>query len=209
MTIYSLILLLSQFWTSQLFHIIFCCFLTHIQVSQEASKVVWYSHLFKNFPQFVVIHTVKGFSVFSQAKLDIFFWNSLSYSMIQQILVIWSLVPLPFLNIACLSGCSQFKYCQSLSWRILSITLLAWAAAAAKSLQSCLTLCDSTDGSPPGSAVPGIFQARTLEWVAIPFSNTWKWKVKVKSLSHVQLFVTPWTIAYQVPLSMGVSRREY
>ena len=76
------------------------------------------------------------------------------------------------------------------------------AAAAAKSLQSCLTLCDPRDGSPPGFPVPGILQARTLEWVAISFSNAWKWKVKVKSLSHSRLLVTPWTAAYQAPLSM-------
>ena len=61
------------------------------------------------------------------------------------------------------------------------------AATAAKSLQSCPTLCDPIDGSPPGSPVPGILQARTLEWVAISFSNAWKWKVKVKSLSNVWL----------------------
>ena len=79
----------------------------------------------------------------------------------------------------------------------------------AKSLQSFLTLCDPTDGSPPGSAILGILQARTLEWVAISFSNAWKWKVKVKSLSRVQLLVTPWTAAYQVPPSMGFSRQEY
>ena len=83
------------------------------------------------------------------------------------------------------------------------------AAAAAKSLQSCPTLCDPIDGSPPGSPVPGILQARTLEWVAISFSNAWKWKVKVKSLSHVQLLVTPWTAAYQAPPPMGFSRQEY
>ena len=74
------------------------------------------------------------------------------------------------------------------------------AAAAAKSLQLCPTLCDPIDGSPPGSAVPGILQARTLEWVAISFSNAWKWKVTVKSLSHVRLFMTPWTAAYQATL---------
>ena len=74
-------------------------------------------------------------------------------------------------------------------------------AAAAKSLQSCLTLCDLRDGSPPGSPIPGILQARTLEWVAISFSNAWKWKVKVKSLSRVLLLATPWTAAYQVPLT--------
>ena len=75
-------------------------------------------------------------------------------------------------------------------------------AAAAKSLQSCPTLCDPIDGSPPGSPVPGILQARTLEWVTISFSNAWKRKVKVKSLSRVRLLVTPWTAAYQAPLSM-------
>ena len=78
-----------------------------------------------------------------------------------------------------------------------------------KSLQSCLTPCDPTDGSPPGSAVPGILQARTLEWVAISFSNAWKWKVKMKSLSRVRLLATPWTAAYQAPPSMGFSRQEY
>ena len=68
-------------------------------------------------------------------------------------------------------------------------------AAAAKSLQSCLTLCNPTDDSPPVSPVPGILQARTLEWVAISFSNVWKWKVKVKLLSRVRLVGTPWTAA--------------
>ena len=79
----------------------------------------------------------------------------------------------------------------------------------AKSLQSCLTLCDAIDGSPPGSPVPEILQARTLEWVAISFSNAWKWKEKVKSLSRVRLLATPWTAVYQVPPSMGFSRQEY
>ena len=73
--------------------------------------------------------------------------------------------------------------------------------ANAKSLQSCPTLCDPIDGSPPGSTVPGILQARILEWVAISFSNAWKRKVKVKSLSRVRLLATPWTAAYQAPLS--------
>ena len=79
----------------------------------------------------------------------------------------------------------------------------------AKSLESCPTLCDPIDSSLPGSPIPGILQARTLEWVAISFSNAWKWKVKVKSLSRVQLLATPWTVAYQVPPSMGFSRQEY
>ena len=86
---------------------------------------------------------------------------------------------------------------------------IAAAAATAKSLQSCLTLCDPRDSSPPGSPVPGILHARTLEWVAISFSNAWKWKVKVKLLSHVWLLATPWTAAYQAPPSMGFSRQEY
>ena len=81
-------------------------------------------------------------------------------------------------------------------------------AAAAKSLQSCPSLCNPIDGSPPGSPVPGILKERTLEWVAISFSNAWKWKVKVKLLSHVQLLATPWTAAHQAPLSMGFSRQE-
>ena len=86
-----------------------------------------------------------------------------------------------------------------------------WDDCYAKSLQSCPTLCDPMDSSPPGSPVPGILQARTLEWVAISFSNAWKWKVKmkVKSLSRVPLLATPWTAACQDPLSMGFSRQEY
>ena len=83
------------------------------------------------------------------------------------------------------------------------------AAAAAKSLQSCPTLCDPIDGSPPGSPIPGILQARTLEWVAIFFSNAWKWKVKVKLLSRAQLLATPWTSAHQAHPSMGFSRQEH
>ena len=90
-----------------------------------------------------------------------------------------------------------------------SMSLVTAAAAAAKSLQSCPTLCDPIDGSPPGSPVPGILQARTLEWVAISFSSAWKWKVKVKLLSHVRLVVTPWTAAYKAPPSMEFSRQEY
>ena len=82
-------------------------------------------------------------------------------------------------------------------------------AAAAKSLQSCPSLCDPVDGSPQGSLVPGILQARTPEWVAISFSNAGKWKVKVKSFSRVRLSETPWTAAYQAPPSMGFSRQEY
>ena len=87
---------------------------------------------------------------------------------------------------------------------------ICWlVTATAKSLQSCPTLCDPIDGSPPGSPIPGILQARTLEWVAISFSNARKRKVKVKSLSRVQPSATPWTAVFQAPLSMGFSRQEY
>ena len=87
--------------------------------------------------------------------------------------------------------------------------LHSYTLLTAKSLQSCPTLCDPIDSSPSVSPVPGILQARTLEWVTISFSNAWKWKVKVKSLSRVQLLVTPWTAAYQAPPSMAFSRQEY
>ena len=83
------------------------------------------------------------------------------------------------------------------------------STAAAKSLQLCPTLYDPINGSPPGSSIPGILQARTLGWVAISFSNAWKWKVKVKSLSCVRPSVTPWTAAFQAPPSMGFTRQEY
>ena len=111
-----------------------------------------------------------------------------------------------FNEISCQGGKIPF-YCQNESCH--SVTYTFPAAAAAKSLQSCPTLCDPTDGLPPGSPVPGILQARTLEWVALSFSNAWKWKVKVKSLSHVRLLATSWTAAHQAALSMGFSRQEY
>ena len=99
---------------------------------------------------------------------------------------------------------------RTLEWVVISFSNTRdTAAAAAKSLQSFLTLCNPIDGSPPGSPIPKILQARTLEWVAISFSNAWKWKVKGKSLIHVQLFATPWTAAHQAPPSMGFSRQEY
>ena len=105
-------------------------------------------------------------------------------------------------------------HCLPLLWTtyistIFSIDDPTAAAAAAKSLQSCPTLCDPIDSSPSSSPVPGILQARTLEWVAISFSNAWRWKVKVKSLSPVRLLATPWTAAHQAPPSMGFSRQDY
>ena len=109
--------------------------------------------------------------------------------------------PVPFL-----SGCSPIHSYNSgiLMHHLFKESL----AAAAKSLQSCSTLCNPIDGSPLGSPVPGILQARTLEWVAMS-SNAWKWKVKVKSLSHVWLLATLWTAAHQAPPSMGFYRQEY
>ena len=103
---------------------------------------------------------------------------------------------------------SRIKWCKEKTrkWRksVLWLGLLLLL-----SLQSCPTLCDPIDSSTPGSPVPGILQARILEWVAISFSNAWKWKVKVKSLGRVRPSATPWTAAYQAPPSMGFSRQEY
>ena len=110
-----------------------CCFFTCIQISQEAGKVIWYSHLLKNFPQFVVIHTV------NEVEVD-FSRNSLGFSMIQWIWAIWSLLPLPFLNPACMSGSSQFTYCWCWAWRILSITLPAREMSAVVKLLNVLEL---------------------------------------------------------------------
>ena len=104
-----------------------CCFSTCIWISQEAGKVVWYSHLFKNFPQFVVTYTVKDFSVVNEAEIDVFLelliQEFLTFLWSIQMLTIWFLFPLPFLN-PTWTGNSRFMYCWSLAWRILSITLL-------------------------------------------------------------------------------------
>ena len=98
-----------------------CCFLTCIQVSQKADEMVWYSHLFKNFPWFALIYTVKGFSIVSEAEVDVFLQFSCFFCD-PAVLAIWSLVPLPFLNPAWTFQNSQFRYYWSLAWRILSIT---------------------------------------------------------------------------------------
>ena len=142
------------------------CFLACIQISQETVQMVWYSYIFKNIPQFVVIHTVKGFGIVSKAEIDVF-WNFLAFLMIQRMLAIWSLVPLPLLNPAWTSGSSWFMYCWSLAWRILSITLLTCGKG--KLLSRVWLLCDLMDCSLPGSSVYAILQASTLEWVAISF----------------------------------------
>ena len=141
------------------------CFLACIQISQETVQMVWYSYIFKNIPQFVVIHTVKGFGIVSKAEIDVF-WNFLAFLMIQRMLAIWSLVPLPLLNPAWTSGSSWFMYCWSLAWRILSITLLTCGKG---KLLSRVWLCNPMDCSLPGFSVHRIFQARVLEWVAISF----------------------------------------
>ena len=128
MTIYSLDVLLSQFGTSLLFHVQFCCFLPAYrflkgQVRWSSIPISW--RIF----QCVVIHTVKCFGIVNETEVDVFFWNSLAFSMIHRMLAIWTLVPLPFLNPAWTSGSSQFMYCWSLAWRILSITLLVCVCA--------------------------------------------------------------------------------
>ena len=102
-----------------------CCFLTCIQTSQEAGQVVWYSHLLKNLPDFVMIHTVKGFGIVNKAEVDVFLEFFSFFDDPVDLLAIWALVPLPFLNPAWTSGSSPFTCCWSLTWRILSITLLA------------------------------------------------------------------------------------
>ena len=100
-----------------------CCFLTCIQVFQEAGQAVWYSHLFQNFPQFIVIHTVKGFGIVNKAEIDVFLELSCFLNDPADV-GNWSLVPLPFLKPAWTSGSPWFTYCWSLAWIILSITLL-------------------------------------------------------------------------------------
>ena len=136
-----------------------------------------------------------------------------------KVLLAFSGEPRMLLNILQWPG--QPPWQQSITWSKMSIVLrprnlavdsallLSILLLLLKSLQSCPTLCDPIDSSPPGSPIPGILQARTLEWVAISLSNAWKWKAQVKSLSRVQLLATPWTAAHQGPPSMGFSRQEY
>ena len=116
-----------------------CSFLTCMQISQEAVQVVWYSHLLKNFPQLVLIHTVKCFGKSIKEKW-IFFWNFFAFLLIQQMLAIWSLVSLPFLNPACTSVSSWSMHCWSLAWRILHITLLVTALATVQLFEHSLAL---------------------------------------------------------------------
>ena len=121
-------------------------------------------------------------------------WKKIPAWSTHYILVAWSLV---------------YKNISNWIVSLFSVPHFPSSVLSAKSLQSCPTLCDPIDGSPPGFPVPGILQVRTLEWVAISFSNAWKWKVKVKSLSHFWPSATPWTAAFQAPPSMRFSRQEY
>ena len=124
MTIYSLDVLLFLFGTSLCsMSSSNCCLLTCIQVSQDAGQVVWYSHLFQNVPQFIVIHIVKGFGIVNKAEVDVFLELSCFFDDPADV-AIWSLVPLPLLKTAWTSGSSWFTYCWSLAWRIWGITLL-------------------------------------------------------------------------------------
>ena len=127
----------------------------------------------------------------------------------KQVQMVRKLFLIAFYSFFTLNFCNSSLYFSYAYHTLPCVICILAAAAAAKSLQSCLTLCDPIDCSPPGSPVPGILQARTLEWVAISFSNAWKWKVKVKSLNRIRLLATPWTAAYQAPPSMGFSRQEY
>ena len=120
--------------------------------------MVWYSHLFKNCPQFAVIHTAKVFRIINKAKVDVFLEFSCFF---YDTTNVGNLI----------SGSSAFSKSSFNIWKFSVHILLKPAAATAKSLQLCPTVCDPTDGSPPGSSVPEILQARTLEWVAISFSN--------------------------------------
>ena len=139
---YRLTGLLYQFWISQLLHIWFFASRPHIQVSQEASQVVWHSHLFKTFSLFVVIHTIKGFSIVNEAEIDVFLefpcflYDPMDVGNL-------SLYPLPFLNPACPSGSSWFMGCYSPAWRILSISLLACEISATVQLFEQLWHCPS------------------------------------------------------------------
>ena len=128
-----------------------CCFLTCIQVSQEAGQVVWYSHLFQNFPQLIVIHTVKGFGIVNKAEIDVFLELSCFFD-----------DPEDVGNL--ISGSSAFSKTGLNIWKFTFHVLLK---PDAKSLQSCLTLCDPIDGSPPGSLSLGF--SRQEHWSGLPF----------------------------------------
>ena len=144
-------------------------------------------------------------SLFSVSFFVLSVADLLSCFVVFSIFMDWIVFPPKRYIIAVTPGVSECD----LIWKRGCCWCIQFAATAAKPLQSCLTLCDPIDGSPPGSPVPGILKARTLEWVAISISNAWKWKVKVKSLSRVRLYVTPYMAAHQGPPSLGFSRQEH
>ena len=166
---------------------------------------------------------VRGWKNYSTVILE-------NYCSISHLSLTWkmqniSLCEGPDVNLLVSKNLSWYFQCRHQTWinlkcaldfttslRLCSLTCFPFsfsaATAAAESLQSCPTLCDPIDGSPSGSPVPGILQARTLEWVAISFSSAWEWKVKVKMLSRIRLLATPWTAAYlrlawKIPASLG------
>ena len=147
-----------------------CCFLICIQISQEAGQVVWYPQVFQNFPQFIVIHTVKGFVIVNKAEIDVFLELS-CFMMIQWMFTTWSLVPLPFVNSVLTS--EVLDSCTVEAWLGEFWALLCYHVKESESevAQSCPTLCDPMDCSLPCSSVHGIFQARVLEWVTISLSR--------------------------------------
>ena len=172
-----------------------CCCLCCIQVSQEAGKVVWYSYFLKNFLQVVVIHTVKGFSIVDETGVDIFL-NPLAFLMIQRMLAIWSLVPLPFLNPACTSGISQFTYCWSLAWRILSMTLLTCEMNAVVVWIYCLALPFFGIGMKTD-----LFQSCGHCWV---FQICWNIECSTLTASSFRLWNSSARIQWNSPLALFV-----
>ena len=139
------------------------CFLTCIQICQEAGQVIWYSHLFKNFPQFVVIHTVKGFGIVNKAEIDVFLVLS-CFLIIQQMLALWSLVPLPFLNSAWTSGSSLFTYCWSLAWRIWGFPGDSEVKASACNAEELVLITESDPWIPGSGRSPGEGNGNPLQY---------------------------------------------
>ena len=184
------------------------CFLTCIQISQEAGQVVWFSYLLKNFPQFVVIDAVKGFDIVNEADV---FLKLCAFLMIQQMLAIWSLVPGPFLNPAWTSGSSWFIYCWSLAWRILSITLLVCVYVCVQ-LLSCAWLF-ATLWTVAHQAPLSTRFSRQEYWIGLPFptpgvvcemSAMWdgcNCMVVLSILWHCLSLVLKWKLTFSSPVA--------
>ena len=142
-----------------------CFFLTCSQVSQEADQVVWYFHLSQNFPQFHVIRIASGFCIVNKSEIGVFFWNSIAFLMIQEVLGIWPLVPLPFLKPSWTSESSWFMYCLSLDWRILSMTLLVceWSSSVVSD--------SATPWTVAYQAPPSMGFSKQGYWSGLPFPS--------------------------------------